>query len=147
MIHFLFLSSDFARDPTLIMNGNYQYALSYQWEYGTNFVPFETINRMLLIFELDYIDNKIAIINLIGNFTLFMPFSFFALKIFHKKFKNPLRFILWTSIIIVIVELLQLFTLTGSCDIDDFILNFSGAFIAYIFLIIIQSFSKKGSKK
>ena len=140
MIHFLFISSDFARDPTLMMHTDYQSALTQQIENGTNFTPFETINRMLLIFDLDYIDNKVAIINLVGNFVAFMPFSFFALKIFHKKFKNPLRFIFWTSIIIILVEVVQLFTLTGSCDVDDFILNFCGALLAYIVLRIFQAF-------
>ena len=139
MIHILFLSSDFARDPTLIMHGDYRSALSLQIENGTNFIPFLTIKRMLVIFELDYIDNKIAIVNLVGNFIAFMPFSFFALKIFHKKMKHPLRFIFWTSVIIILVEVIQLVTLTGSCDIDDFILNFGGAFVAYIILRIFQS--------
>lgn len=147
MIHFLFLSSDFARDPTLMMNTHYRDALAYQWEHGTNFIPFETIKRMELIFDLDYIDDKIAIVNLLGNFIAFMPFSFFALKIFHKRFKHPITFMVWTSILIVTVELLQLFTLTGSCDVDDFILNFSGALSAYLILMLIQFLSKLGSKK
>lgn len=140
MIHILFLSSDFARDPSLIMHSDYRSALALQIENGTNLTPFVTIKRMLLIFDLDYIENKIAITNLVGNFIIFMPFSFFALKIFYKKFKNPLRFMFWTAFIIILVEVLQLLTLTGSCDIDDFILNFSGALIAYIILRIFQAF-------
>lgn len=143
MVHFLFLSSDFARDPTLMMHTDYRSALIQQWENGTNFIPFETIKRMQLIFYLDYYDDKIAVINLLGNFIAFMPFSFFTLKLFHKYFKKPLNFIFWTAFIIILVEAAQLFTLTGSCDIDDFILNFSGALLAYILLRIMQFFAKK----
>lgn len=40
--------------------------------------------------------------------------------------------------IIVAVELLQLFTLLGSCDIDDLILNMIGAFLGYGLFRMVQ---------
>lgn len=138
MIHFLFLSSEFARDPTYMIHTDYYSALSYQWENGTNFTPFETIHRMFLIFDLDYIDNKVALINLVGNFIAFMPFSFFAVTLFHKHFKNPFLYLIIISLIVIFVEVLQLFTLTGSCDIDDFILNVSGSLLCYFILRLTQ---------
>ncbi|MBQ3561723.1 MAG: VanZ family protein, partial [Oscillospiraceae bacterium] len=36
------------------------------------------------------------------------------------------------SVIVIAVELLQFITLAGSCDIDDLILNVSGAFLVYL---------------
>jgi glycopeptide antibiotics resistance protein len=35
-------------------------------------------------------------------------------------------------VIICAIELLQLFTLTGVCDVDDLILNMTGVLIGYI---------------
>ena len=42
-----------------------------------------------------------------------------------------LKFLLVISIAVIVIECLQIVFLTGSADIDDFILNVSGAAIAY----------------
>lgn len=38
------------------------------------------------------------------------------------------------AIFVFVVELLQMLLLTGSCDIDDWILNVSGAVLGYLLL-------------
>ena len=71
-----------------------------------------------------------AIINLGGNVIMFIPLGFFLPRVFPalQKFR---RTVLATVLIITAVELTQLFTLLGTCDIDDLILNVIGAAIGY----------------
>jgi VanZ family protein len=56
---------------------------------------------------------------------------------FIKKTRNYLIFILYIIITITLVEVVQLFTLLGSCDIDDLIFNTIGASIGYLIFLII----------
>ena len=42
---------------------------AYDW-------PLSTIHQMMAIFDMPYVDNRIAVMNLLGNFVAFMPFSF-----------------------------------------------------------------------
>ena len=72
-----------------------------------------------------------AIINLGGNVIMFIPLGFFLPRAF-PKLQKFWRTILTTFLVIIAVELTQLFTLLGSCDIDDLILNSIGAAIGYI---------------
>ena len=74
-------------------------------------------------------------LNLLGNIVACMPFAFF-LPLLFKKQNNLKRFALTMIIIVLTIELLQFVTLSGSCDIDDIILNVSGAIIMYAILKI-----------
>ena len=71
-----------------------------------------------------------AIRNLGGNILLFIPLGFLLPRVFPRlqSLKNTL---LCTAVIILCVEISQLFTLLGYCDIDDLILNTLGAAIGY----------------
>ena len=79
--------------------------------------------------------NSNAIYNLVGNIIAFMPMAFFLPTLFRKerKFKN---FLITMIIIILCIELTQLITSTGRCDIDDFILNLLGSVLMYLFIRI-----------
>ena len=79
MIYILFFASEFARDYVDLRSQSYPDALRMQWEYGTSLKPFATIHQMMAIFDMPYVDNRIAVMNLLGNFVAFMPFSFFLL--------------------------------------------------------------------
>ena len=46
-----------------------------------------------------------------------------------KSLQKIIPFLLCVILIIIGIECIQLFTLTGSCDIDDFILNFLGVLL------------------
>ena len=130
MIYMLFFASEFARDYVDLRSQSYANALRMQWEYGTNLKPFATIRQMMLIFEIPGISNQIAIMNLFGNFIAFMPFPFFLLLL-TKWAKCPLRLLFSMAVLIVVVEVAQFFTLSGTMDIDDFILNFAGVLLSY----------------
>ena len=46
------------------------------------------------------------------------------------------------AVFVLVVELLQMLLLTGSCDIDDWILNVSGAFLGYMLFKKFHIFTK-----
>ena len=95
-----------------------------------NLEPFHTIKLFLNVLD-SRIYSASAIINLGGNVILFIPLGFFLPRVFPglRKFHRTL---LATVLIISAVELTQLFTLLGCCDIDDLILNVTGATLGYI---------------
>lgn len=75
---------------------------------------------------------RYAFINFFGNIVLFVPAGFLCPLIW-KKARNLLRFLPLFMASIVLVEVLQLFTLRGSCDVDDLFLNTLGALLGWIF--------------
>ena len=96
-----------------------------------NLEPFHTIRLFLKVLD-SRIYSTTAIINLGGNVILFIPLGFFLPRVFPALGKFW-RTILTTTLIITAVELTQLFTLLGSCDVDDLILNVMGAALGYVF--------------
>lgn len=72
-----------------------------------------------------------SIINLLGNVVVFVPLGFFLPWLFEKCRKYRMT-LLYSGITILLVEVFQLFTLRGSCDVDDLILNLIGVSIGYV---------------
>ena len=132
LLDFTLVAGGFGRDIFKIFSFDRQSYMDYIRE-NTNFIPFATVK----LFISGYMKNALGlwdtILNLIGNFLGFMPLTFFL----HLYFKNTRSFgkmLLTVIITVIIVEILQLIFLTGSCDIDDLILNTSGAMLFYVFL-------------
>ena len=71
-----------------------------------------------------------AFINLAGNVAMFVPLGFLLPAASEKK-RTFFRTFFPSAGLIVAVEVLQLFTLLGSCDIDDLILNAIGVVLGY----------------
>ena len=94
-----------------------------------NLEPFHTIRLFLKVLNKQAYSSA-ALINLGGNVIMFIPLGFFLPQVF-PALQKFWRCILATILIITVVELTQLFTLLGSCDIDDLILNVIGAAIGY----------------
>lgn len=96
-----------------------------------NLIPFRTLRLFAGLLDSskpEYV--RAAIINLGGNIIMFIPLGLLLPRVF-PKCTSLLRALLSTAAIITAVELLQLFTLVGSCDIDDLILNTLGAGLGY----------------
>ncbi len=72
-----------------------------------------------------------CLINLLGNVLLFIPFGYLLPRLW-KKQKNFFVFMLTALLSILVIELVQLFTLLGSFDVDDIILNISGMIVGYL---------------
>ena len=71
-------------------------------------------------------------INLLGNLFLFIPAGWLLPKVFRTQ-RNFFRFFATCTGLIFLVETVQLFTLLGSFDIDDLILNLCGMTLGFIF--------------
>ena len=103
-----------------------------QIQMNINVVPFHTIRQYLylLIHRPNPHLTAPALLNLLGNIAAFVPLGFF-LPCLWKRLRAFWRFILSTTAVVTMVELVQLFTLRGSCDIDDLILNVLGSLIGF----------------
>ncbi len=106
--------------------------LTNRFSTSVNLKPFHTINSYLKALENGNVSPSVVKNNLLGNFLLFMPYPFFAYAF--SKYKNALWVITLTALTVIAVEIIQIVTGLGSLDIDDFILNVSGAALAYIIL-------------
>ena len=73
-----------------------------------------------------------CVINLVGNVVLFIPIGYLLPKIWQKQ-QNFFRFLFTCFFSILLVETIQLFTLLGSFDVDDVILNLGGMTLGFIF--------------
>lgn len=104
-------------------------------ETSFHIVPFATISEYVGALFTHRINLSIIMTNLLGNLVAFMPLALF-LPMFFRKCKRLLPFLLTTSLFVLCIELLQFVWVVGSCDIDDLILNVSGACLAYAVLRI-----------
>lgn len=97
----------------------------------SNFIPFKTIFGYLS----DIVSNNMStgpIFNLLGNLIMCFPLGVY-LTVFLKKsnFKNILTF---STLIIFLLEFIQIILKKGHFDIDDLILNVIGACLGYLIL-------------
>ena len=96
-----------------------------------NLIPFRTLRLFAGLLDSGIQSHiRMAVINLGGNIIMFIPLGFLLPKVFPTLGSLP-RILLTTAAIISAAELIQLFTLVGSCDIDDLILNLMGAAVGY----------------
>ena len=97
-----------------------------------NFMPFRTILLFIRLAENSTSQYLIrhALINLLGNVVMFVPLGF--LPFIFTKLKSFTKYLSAVALIIFAIEAVQLFTLLGSMDIDDFLLNIIGAVIGYL---------------
>lgn len=108
--------------------------------YRYNLVPFKEITRFATHFS--QLGIKIVLINIAGNVLAFMPLGFLLPLIADKKLR------LWAVTLISFglslgIELTQLITRVGSCDVDDLILNTLGGMIGYGCYVIFRKIRKK----
>ena len=107
---------------SMLVNFNY-------WN-SINLIPFKTIAEYITA-SFDESTREHALRNLFGNLFLFFPAGFY-LPFFVKKMIKIKNYCIVTALWIIVIEIAQLATRSGSLDIDDFILNFAGALIGVI---------------
>lgn len=103
-----------------------------QIQQNVNRIPLHTIRLYLSLLkqtESPYLLRH-AIVNLVGNVVMFIPLGYFLPRIW-KGMRKLWKVFFLVLLGIVAVELLQLVTLLGSCDVDDIILNLVGTVIGY----------------
>lgn len=125
LVYFLFFAEGFRES----VSGAYHY----------NFIPFREITRYIAYRRT--IGYERTFINLAGNIIAFMPLGFFLPHLSKRKL-NFWTVSLMGMEISVLVEVIQLFSRVGCCDVDDVILNTIGGMLGYGCYII-----GKGRKK
>ena len=118
LLYILFLSRGFRT----------HYPYFQYFKFFTNFVPFKTIVEYINIFGKGF--QFLSVLNLLGNFVLFMPMGMLLPCLF-KGLDRFWKVTLYVLIIVVAVEVLQFVLRAGVIDIDDVIFNLCGAMIGY----------------
>ena len=125
LIYFIFMICIlFGRESFDIYGSYYQ---TIYW--NKNLVPFRTINQYL-----HEINDWYAFKNIIGNIVIFLPTGY-ILCYKKKSFITSMKI---AAIVIIAIELIQLFSLKGMCDIDDLILNLLSVSIGYTLRFAIE---------
>lgn len=90
-----------------------------QLKMNLNLVPLDTMRRFVYVIKHNPNPHMLryAHLNLGGNVAAFIPFGFFLPCLFDRQ-RRFWRFLLTAAAVIVCIELLQLVTLRGSCDIE-----------------------------
>ncbi|MBQ8580087.1 MAG: VanZ family protein [Oscillospiraceae bacterium] len=122
-----------------------------------NLKPFETISNFWEILrhpeyytekmgaERYAVERRHAIINLAGNVIMFVPLGFFPPAIW-TKLRALWKMLLLSAGVIIAIEAAQLFSLRGSCDTDDLILNLLGVAIGYGLFRLVKAIVLKKQK-
>ena len=97
-----------------------------------NLVPFATIRLYTYVLANNVTAYRhAAIVNLFGNIFTFIPLGIF-LPLLFEKCRKPMLTLIVSACFICLIEITQLFTLTGCCDIDDLILNMIGVAVGLV---------------
>ena len=75
--------------------------------------------------------------NLFGNVLAFIPFGF-LLPICFESSRKWRQVMLWSLILVLGIELFQLFSAFGAFDVDDILLNCLGAVIGYLIYCFVK---------
>ncbi len=144
LINFTLFDAMFSRIGVLGTVFSDSVTLKIYIENSLNLIPFATIFSYITAFINHTHSLTGVIINLIGNLIALMPMALF-LPIFFKGLRKVLPFVISVAGVVLIIEILQLVFAVGACDIDDLILNVSGALMAFGILHIkpIKAFVEK----
>ena len=99
-----------------------------------NLVPFSSMGSMLrTLWHYPYPSVLWDVVyNIGGNIAMFVPLGFFLRSLF-PKCRSFWRCMGAVAVIMTTVELCQLFTLRGFCEVDDVMFNVLGAAIGWCF--------------
>ena len=121
-------------DPIWGRNGINNFIDTNSFEYyidnALNLVPFKTISLYIRNMSYNVLTTKNIVYNLVGNFVCMMPLALF-LPLLFKCERKTFTFIKTVLCITISVELIQFITTSGTCDIDDVILNAGGAILFF----------------
>lgn len=127
LIFVLFGNMTYLRSPS---SGDLLESSMNHLDRNINIVPFKTITQYLNSLFNSTLNRTTIFANLFGNFVMFMPMGFF-MPYFIKKAQKPMYFLCIMLTMLISIELLQLLTTRGICDIDDIILNLSGSLLFF----------------
>lgn len=77
------------------------------------------------------INTDIAVTNLLANLLMFVPMGMALPVLFEEKFNKLWKVVAFVILLVIVIEVVQFLTFSGSADIDDLILNTVGAIVGY----------------
>lgn len=108
--------------------------------FGREVMSINIVRLTPLASTIQFVENSLflkdILINILGNFLMFLPFGFLA-WIF-PKFYDFKTLILSFLFVLIIVEALQYFTRLGVFDIDDIILNSIGMSLGFLLMNFLE---------
>lgn len=126
MVYFLFFCEQLGRVPS----DTYHY----------NLKPFTEIKRYLN--HISELGGFYVMLNLLGNVVCFVPLGFVLPVLTYRKW-GIIKITFISFLASVFVEILQLVTKLGSCDIDDIIMNTLGGFLGYVLFFACRGVYRK----
>lgn len=104
-----------------------------------NYIPFYTVKYYVTATDI----HKYTKENLVGNVMLFLPFGLLLPSLFNNV--NSFQKVIFITLLISFgLELIQLFTVLGTFDVDDVILNVLGANIGFgMYILAKELFTPK----
>ena len=96
----------------------------------TNFQLFATVSRYFGVLDRPS-GFGLFLYNIIGNVVILIPFGY-LFPLINKKVKKWWIFVLVALAFILMIEMMQYFSMSGTLDVDDVMLNMIGAIIGYI---------------
>ena len=128
LVYFLFFSEKYGR------------AAEAQRVYRYNLVPFVEIRRFWTYRE--QLGTFAVFSNIFGNVIGFLPFGF-ILPVIFRRMNSGFLICISGFIFSLTVEVIQLVTKVGCFDVDDLILNTTGAVLGYIGYVICNHIRRK----
>jgi len=119
------IEEDFGRGVTL----------RFQWgDYSSNLIPFKNFAREVH-HSIYWVANRNAFditffTTALGVSLLFVPLGFFLPILF--KVSTLTKFVIYTSLISIFIELMQFITDTGALNVNDILFNVSGSLIGWL---------------
>jgi glycopeptide antibiotics resistance protein len=97
---------------------------------NVNLELFATINNYFYKYSIGAISFRRVWVNVFGNLAVFAPYGLFF-PLIYPKMRNRFRFYRFWIVTLVLVEVVQYVTMSGSLDVDDVFLNLLGLLIVY----------------
>lgn len=97
---------------------------------NVNLELFATINNYFYKYSIGAISFRRVWINVFGNLAVFAPYGLFF-PLIYPKMRNRFHFYRFWILTLVLVEVVQYVTMSGSLDVDDVFLNLLGLLIVY----------------
>ncbi len=114
-----------------------------QVQQNCNFTPWHTVgNYWDVLTRSEYYIQKweaasvyyyrasVALVNILGNIAMFVPLGIFLPEMW-RRLQRAWKAIPVGMLTIILVEITQLLTLRGRCDVDDVLLNMMGIILGY----------------
>lgn len=122
----------------------YNISYSEYFKLYTNIIPFNSFVDYKNLIEANRINTDIVIRNVVVNIIVFVPIGCLLGLIFDGNFKKTTCA---AAAIAIILEIVQIISKSGACDVDDVILRMVGSFLGYLIPLLIIKLTIKREKK